>query len=91
MKKLATIILSVCAMIFAVSCANSLDADASQSGANVPSDLIPDGEAKTGQAAVEAFVNQYAGVYYSEGEHTYNEGMVGNIVKANGLQSRLQA
>ena len=86
MKKLATIILSICAMIFAVSCANSLDADASQSGSVNPADLIPEDEAKTGQAAVEAFVNRYAGVYYSEGEHTYNEGMVGNIVKANGLK-----
>ena len=80
-------LLSVCAsLVLAISCASGLDADASRSGASNPADLIPEDEAKTGQAAVEAFVNRYAGVYYSEGEHTYNEGMVGNIVKANGLK-----
>ena len=71
MKKLTKIFLSVCAMIFAVSCASGLDADASRSGASNPADLIPEEEAKTGLAAVESFVNQHAGVYYSEGLHYY--------------------
>ncbi len=34
MRKLVTIFLSICAMVFAVSCADGLDANASQNGGN---------------------------------------------------------
>ena len=69
MKKLTKIFLSICAMVFAVSCANGLDADASRSGTGNPADLLPDGP--SGIAAVTAFINKYAGVYYSQGQHSY--------------------
>ena len=68
MKKLTKIFLSICAMIFAVSCADGLDANASQSGRN-PADLIDDG--KSSISSVTAFINHYAGVYYSPGLHYY--------------------
>ena len=68
MKKLTKIFLSICAMIFAVSCANGLDADASRSGTGNPADLLPD---PSGIAAVTAFINKHAGVYYSQGNHSY--------------------
>ena len=67
MKKLATI-LSVCAMVFAVSCANGLDADASRSGDGNSAAVIPGPSPIT---TVTAFINQYAGVYYSKGKHSY--------------------
>lgn len=87
MKKLTKIFLSLCVVsVFAVSCASGLDADASRSGTGNPADLIPPGEGTGSLTAVAAFVNKYAGVYYSEGEHTYYEGMVGTPVKANGLK-----
>ena len=60
-----------------VSCKKKLATDASQSSAGNPGDLIPEEEAKTGQAAVEAFVNQYAGVYYSEGTYGHWEWGIG--------------
>ena len=68
MKKLTKIFLSICAMIFAVSCADGLDTNASQSGRN-PADLIDDG--KSSISSVTAFINHYAGVYYSPGLHYY--------------------
>ena len=71
MKKLITILLSVCAMIFAVSCASGLDADASRSGTDNPSDLIPPGTGGRNLTSVTEFINEYAGVYYSQGLHYY--------------------
>ena len=74
MKKLITIFLSICAMVFAVSCANDgLDADASRSGAVNPAETIKPGEngASGSLSTVAAFVNKYAGVYYSQGQHSY--------------------
>ena len=68
MKRLSKIILSVCAMIFAVSCASGLDADASRSGASNPADLIRDPSSMT---VIAAFINDNAGVYYSQGKHSY--------------------
>ena len=68
MKKLVTI-LSVCAMIFAVSCASGLDADASRSGGGgSPSNLIRDPSSIT---VITKFINDNAGVYYSQGKHSY--------------------
>ena len=73
MKKLVTIFLSICAMVFAVSCADGLDANASQNGGVNPAETIKPGEnGATGSlSAVADFVNRYAGVYYSEGLHYY--------------------
>ena len=71
MKKLITILLSVCAMIFAVSCANGLDADASRSGTDYPAKTIKDGEGERSLTSVTEFINHYAGVYYSQGLHYY--------------------
>ena len=68
MKKLSILFLIFC-VIFSVSCKKKLATDASQSGAGNPADLISQDEGKKGQAAIDAFVNKYAGVYYSEGEH----------------------
>ena len=71
MKKSILLILSVCAMIFAVSCASGLDADASRSGTSSnPAGTIT-GEGTGSLTAVAAFVNKYAGVYYSQGQHSY--------------------
>ena len=71
MKKLITIFLSVCAMIFAVSCANGLDADASRSGTYDPATTIKPGEGERSLTSVADFINHYAGVYYSQGLHYY--------------------
>ena len=74
MKKSILLILSVCAMVFAISCANDgLDADASRSGTVNPAETIKPGEGgATGSlTTVAAFVNKYAGVYYSQGQHSY--------------------
>ena len=69
MKKLTKIFLSVCAMIFAVSCASGLDADASRSGGGgSPSNLIRDPSSIT---VITKFINDNAGVYYSQGKHSY--------------------
>ena len=74
MKKLVTI-LSVCAMIFAVSCASGLDADASRSGGSEgPSDLIRDPSSIT---VITKFINDNAGVYYSEGQYAHWEWGIG--------------
>ena len=74
MRKLTTI-LSICAsLVLAVSCANSLDADASQSGAVNPAQTLqPEtGDGSTGNLKTVAdFINYYAGVYYSPGLHYY--------------------
>ena len=70
MKKLIKIFLSICALVFAVSCASGLDSDASQSGGN-PADLIPPDGGSSSISTVTAFVNEYAGVYYSQGQHSY--------------------
>ena len=67
MKKLTILLLIFCVMV--VSCKKKLATDASQSGAGNPADLISKEEATSGIAAVTAFVNKYAGVYYSQGEH----------------------
>ena len=79
MRKLTTI-LSICAsLVLAVSCANSLDADASQSGAVNPAETLKPGEnGATGNLpTVEAFINQYAGVYYSQGQYAHWEWGIG--------------
>ena len=71
MKKL-TIILSICAsLVLAISCSSGLDADESRNGGINKADLIPEGESK-GMVAAAAFVNKYAGVYYSQGKHLYH-------------------
>ena len=74
MKKLM-IILSICAsLVLSISCANSLDADASQSGAVNPAQTLqPEtGDGSTGNLKTVAdFINYYAGVYYSPGLHYY--------------------
>ena len=74
MRKLVTIFLSICAMVFAVSCADGLDANASasQNGVN-PAETIKPGEngASGSLNTVADFVNRYAGVYYSQGKHSY--------------------
>ena len=72
MRKLTTI-LSICAMIFAVSCADGLDANASQNGGVNPAETLKPGEnGATGNLKTVAdFINHYAGVYYSQGLHYY--------------------
>ena len=87
MKKLITLFLSVC-IIFAVSCASGLDADASRSGTSNPAATLNPGQdgSQTGLSAVAAFINKYAGVYYSAGEHTYNEHMIGRLVTNDGFK-----
>ena len=71
MKKSILLFLSVCAMVFAVSCSNGLDADASQSGAVNPAATIKDNEGERSLTSVADFINEYAGVYYSQGLHYY--------------------
>ena len=73
MKKLTILLLIFCVMF--VGCKKKLGTDASQSGAGNPSDLIPDGP--SGIAAVTAFINKYAGVYYSEGQYAHWEWGIG--------------
>ena len=68
MKKLTLLILSVC-IVFAVSCSNGLDANASTSqsgvsGTDNPADLIPPDEGTGSMTAVASFINKYKGVYY---------------------------
>ena len=70
MKKLSTIILIVWAMIFAVSCSSGLDADASRSGSDSPADLIRD---PSSMSVIAAFINDNAGIYYSEGPYFHWE------------------
>ena len=70
MKKLSTIILIVWAMIFAVSCSSGLDADASRSGSDSPADLIRD---PSSMSVIAAFINDNAGIYYSEGPYLHWE------------------
>ena len=71
MKKSILLILSVCAIVFAVNCSNGLDADASQSGAVNPAATIKEDEGERGLTSVVDFINKYAGVYYSQGLHYY--------------------
>ena len=74
MKKF-TIILSICAsLVLAISCSNRLDTDTSQSAVGNPADLITTNGsgASSSLTAVTDFINQYAGVYYSQGTHLYH-------------------
>ena len=68
MKKLTILLLIFC-VVFA-SCKKKLGTDASQSGAGNPSDLIDD-KGNSSITTVTAFINHYAGVYYSQGKHSY--------------------
>ena len=74
MKKF-TIILSICAsLVLAISCSNGLNTDTSQSAVVNPADLITTNGsgASSSLTAVTDFINQYAGVYYSQGTHLYH-------------------
>ena len=78
MKKLTVLFLCIC-LVAAGGCKKKLgtDASASQGATDDPSGLIPKEEAKTGLAAVESFVNEYPGVYYSEGTYGHWEWGIG--------------
>ena len=78
-KKLLIMFLSL-TLIFAISCSNNLEPEASQSGKNA--DLIPDG----GDGSIAAFINKYAGVYYrgEEGRVRYKL-KDGKVYTINGL------
>ena len=68
MKKLAILLLIFCVVV--AGCKKKLATDASQSGVVNPSDLI-DGPKSPNIATVTDFINHYAGVYYSQGQHSY--------------------
>ena len=72
MKKLVILLLIFCVMV--VSCKKKLGTDASQSGTSNPSDLI---DKPSGIATVVDFINEYAGVYYSEGQYAHWEWGIG--------------
>ena len=72
MKKLTILLLIFCVMV--VSCKKKLATDASQSGAGNSADVIPGPSPIT---TVTDFINEYAGVYYSEGTYSHWEWGIG--------------
>ena len=69
MKKLAILLLIFCVVV--AGCKKKLATDASQSGSANPSDLIDKPTNGPNITTVTEFINHYAGVYYSQGQHSY--------------------
>ena len=72
MKKLTILLLIFCVVV--AGCKKKLATDASQSSTSNPSDLI---DKPSGIATVVDFINEYAGVYYSEGQYAHWEWGIG--------------